>query len=72
MFKLGVKDRRELFCLPDQVVGRKEEIDKLKAAAQSLCVEEPIKYIMLHGWSGIGKTSLIRCLIPGIVMYRKT
>ncbi|NVM29231.1 MAG: ATP-binding protein [Candidatus Helarchaeota archaeon] len=51
-------------CSPSNFVGRKREIDLFKAQMDKVMAgEETAKGIIIHGRSGIGKTSLINKLV---------
>jgi predicted ATPase/DNA-binding CsgD family transcriptional regulator/GAF domain-containing protein len=63
-FPIGNMDASARFQLPQNLYGRKEEVEVLRAAFESVC-EGRSETILVSGYPGVGKTMLINeCLKP--------
>ncbi|HSE68757.1 MAG TPA: AAA family ATPase, partial [Gemmatimonadales bacterium] len=58
-FPLGQDDVRDHFVIPQRLYGRREEVDRLLAAFERVA-QGRAELVLVSGYSGIGKTSLIR------------
>jgi predicted ATPase/GAF domain-containing protein len=58
-FPLGGGDYNDEFRLPQQIYGRRDEIDQLGAVLDSVC-RGGTELVLVSGPTGIGKTSLVR------------
>ena len=56
-FQLGEKDICDRFIIPNKIYGREAEIEKLLAEFESVAIYPHL--ILIAGYSGIGKSSLI-------------
>ncbi len=57
---LGTRDRGERFTIPQALYGREAETARLLAAFERACAARRPALLLVSGWSGIGKTSLVR------------
>jgi predicted ATPase len=58
-FTLGADDVSERFALSQQLVGRKKEAEQLTQVFAEAC-SGPSRLLIVSGYSGVGKSSLIR------------
>lgn len=65
----GEADVRRRFEIPRQLYGREEEVAGLLAAFDRACAGS-VELVMISGYAGIGKTSLIRELYAPVVRRR--
>jgi predicted ATPase/transcriptional regulator with GAF, ATPase, and Fis domain len=65
-FSLGAKDVSERFLIPQKLYGRDREVQALLGAFEDVC-QGNAAITLVSGYSGIGKTSLIRELYRPIV-----
>lgn len=68
-FPLGVDDISERFALSQRLVGRDHEVRLLRAVFDDAC-KGPGKLLMVSGYSGVGKSSLIRELYEPLAARR--
>ena len=68
-FALGQGDVSDRFLIPQKLYGRDEEVEALLAAFDRTCAG-PAALMLVAGYSGIGKTSLIQELYKPIVRQR--
>jgi hypothetical protein len=68
-FPLGFHDVSDRFNIPQKLYGREQEVEKLLAAFDRVC-EGTSTFMLVAGYSGIGKTSLIQELYKPIVRTR--
>ena len=59
LFPLGAKDVSETFRIPQRLYGRKQEIETLMEAFERVA-HGATELMLVAGYSGIGKTSLVR------------
>ncbi len=68
-FALGQRDNSDRFLIPQKLYGRGTEMEELLRAFDGAC-EGPAAMMLVAGYSGIGKTSLIQELYRPIVRQR--
>src|SRR5215813_14581277 len=68
-FPLGRRDISDRFSIPQTLYGREREVGRLLAAFDRVCEGTPA-LMLVAGYSGIGKTSLIQELYKPIVRER--
>ncbi|NEQ73665.1 MAG: AAA family ATPase [Okeania sp. SIO2C9] len=69
-FPLGEKDISERFQIPQKLYGREKEIATLLTAFERVAETGKVKLIMVAGYSGIGKSSLVQELYKPITARR--
>ncbi len=72
-FILGEKDRCDRFLIPEKLYGREQEIATLLAAFNAIAKKEGAirnKLILVSGYSGIGKSALVKELYKPITEAR--
>jgi predicted ATPase len=65
-FKAGSKDIYNIFRIPQKLYGREKEIETLKKAIIALETNKT-GLLLVSGYSGIGKTSIIREMIATVI-----
>lgn len=65
-FEIGLTDFSQLFELPQKIYGRETEISQLHAAYDELEIWKT-ELVLVHGYSGIGKTTLIGELYKPVI-----
>jgi len=68
-FALGARDVSDRFLIPQKLYGRARDVEKLLRAFDRTC-EGQTTMMLVAGYSGIGKTSLIQELYKPIVRQR--
>ncbi|MEK7833216.1 MAG: sigma 54-interacting transcriptional regulator, partial [Acidobacteriota bacterium] len=68
-FELGQRDVSDRFLIPRKLYGRERDVEALVAAFDRVCERQPA-FMVVAGYSGIGKTSLIQELYKPIVRQR--
>jgi predicted ATPase len=68
-FPLGTQDVTDRFLIPQRLYGREREVGSLAAAFERVCAGPP-SLVLVSGYSGIGKTSLIQELYRPIARQR--
>ncbi len=67
-FPLGSKDWSEQLLIPEKLYGRESEIAALVAAFDRVAIEGRVELMLISGYSGIGKSSIVnelhRRLVP--------
>jgi predicted ATPase/signal transduction histidine kinase len=58
-FRLGAKDISERFLVPDKLYGRDEELRQLQAAFDRVVDSGRPELVLVSGYSGIGKSSVV-------------
>ncbi len=61
-FELGSHDRAALLATPARLQGRSRELHQLTEAFEQACAGGR-RLVLVEGWSGIGKTALVRQLV---------
>lgn len=69
LFTLGSEDRNESFSFPDKLYGRDREIGTLLQAFERCC-EGATQVLLVCGYSGIGKTTLVNEVRRPIALRR--
>lgn len=65
-FVLGENDIPEKLNISEKLYGRKEDIKTLNRTFDRMLAEGRVTFLLIGGYSGIGKTSLVRELFPAI------
>jgi predicted ATPase/transcriptional regulator with GAF, ATPase, and Fis domain len=68
-FALGEYDTSDRFLISQKLYGREREVEELLGKFEQVC-QGPTSMMLVHGYSGIGKTSLIQELYKPIVRQR--
>ncbi|HEX4823882.1 MAG TPA: sigma 54-interacting transcriptional regulator [Candidatus Polarisedimenticolaceae bacterium] len=68
-FPLGRHDVTDRFLVPQKLYGRERDVLALRRAFEAVC-QGPPAMVLVSGWAGIGKTSLIQELYRPIVRQR--
>jgi predicted ATPase/transcriptional regulator with GAF, ATPase, and Fis domain len=68
-FDLGRTDVSDRFLIPQRLYGRERELAEISAAFDEACAGRPT-LLLVSGYSGIGKTSLIRELHRPVAQQR--
>src|SRR4029434_3556786 len=68
-FPLGTQDATDRFLIPQRLYGRDREVGRLREAFDRACAG-PSGLVLVSGYSGIGKTSLIQELYRPIARER--
>jgi predicted ATPase/signal transduction histidine kinase len=66
-FKLGERDIPDSLLISEKIYGREVEIDALRAAFERIVVHGSSEIVLLSGYSGIGKSSLVNELHKALV-----
>ncbi|MEQ8756616.1 MAG: AAA family ATPase [Coleofasciculus sp. G1-WW12-02] len=69
-FTLGQQDSSERFQIPQKLYGRDAEIATLLAAYERVCATGTVDLMLVTGYSGIGKSSLVQELYKPITARR--
>ena len=69
-FSLGERDISDRLLIPQRLYGREREINTLLRAFDRVVASGAPKMVMVAGYSGIGKTSLVRELYRPVVRER--
>jgi hypothetical protein len=67
-FALGAHDTPERLLIPEKLYGREREIDTLLASFDRVVTDGTLELVLVSGYSGIGKSSVVselhRALVP--------
>jgi PAS domain S-box-containing protein len=67
-FTLGARDVSDRLIIPEALYGREFEIDRLLAAFERIVAGGPTELVLVSGYSGIGKSSVVnevhKALVP--------
>src|SRR5271163_177325 len=66
-FPLGTKDVSDRLLLPERLYGREREIDALLAAFDRVVAGGATELVLVSGYSGIGKSSVVNELHKALV-----
>jgi PAS domain S-box-containing protein len=69
-FPLGSSDRSERLLIPEKLYGRTREIDTLVAALDRVMSHGATELVLLSGYSGVGKSSIVHELHKSLVPSR--
>jgi predicted ATPase/signal transduction histidine kinase len=69
-FPLGRHDFPARIQLPHRLYGREEEVQILLSALERLARQRRPEWILVRGYSGIGKSSVVRALHPHVLRRR--
>ena len=69
-FRLGEHDAPEFFLIPQKLYGRDEQVEALLSAFRRVVASGRPECMLVSGYSGIGKSSLIQALSEPIVRER--
>ena len=69
-FPLGQRDISERFSIPQKLYGREEEIASLLEAFERVTETGKVEFMMVAGYSGIGKSCLVQELYKPITARR--
>jgi PAS domain S-box-containing protein len=67
-FKLGAHDLPNQLLIPEKLYGREHEIDSLLASFERVAATGTVEFVLVSGYSGIGKSSVVhelhKVLVP--------
>jgi PAS domain S-box-containing protein len=69
-FPLGAHDASDRFRVPEKLYGREREIDTLLAAFDRVVAEDVPELVLVSGYSGVGKSSVVNELHKALVLPR--
>ncbi|WP_438039023.1 AAA family ATPase [Sorangium sp. So ce128] len=69
-FALGQRDLSDRFQVPQRLYGREREVEALRAAFERVVAQGRTELVLVSGYSGIGKTSLVAELHSPVVRER--
>ena len=69
-FALGQRDISDRFQLPQRLYGREREVEALRAAFERVVAQGRQELVLVSGYSGIGKSSLVAELHEPVVRER--
>jgi predicted ATPase len=69
-FPVGTRDASERLVLPERLYGREREIDALLAAFDRVVADGATELVLVSGYSGIGKSSVVNELHKALVPPR--
>jgi PAS domain S-box-containing protein len=69
-FPLGAHDGSDRLLIPEKLYGREAEIDVLLAAFDRVVAEGEVALVLVSGYSGIGKSSIVNELHKALVPPR--
>jgi PAS domain S-box-containing protein len=69
-FAVGSKDRPRGLSIPEKLYGRNRELNILTAAFEEMVSEGKARLVLVSGYSGIGKTALVRKLYDPLAKER--
>ncbi|WP_437973259.1 AAA family ATPase [Sorangium sp. So ce295] len=69
-FPLGLRDVSDRFQIPQRLYGREREIEALRAAFERVVANGRPELVLVSGYSGIGKSSLVAELHRPVVRER--
>ena len=69
-FPLGTQDASERLLLPERLYGREREIDALLAAFDRVVADGTTQLLLVSGYSGVGKSSVVNELHKALVPPR--
>src|SRR5580698_3252233 len=69
-FPLGARDVSDRLLIPERLYGREREIDTLLAAFERVVTHGTTEFVLVSGYSGIGKSSVVNELHKALVPPR--
>jgi predicted ATPase len=69
-FPLGTRDASDRLLLPERLYGRERDIDALLAAFDRVVADGATEFVLVSGYSGIGKSSVVNELHKALVPPR--
>ena len=69
-FRLGERDSTDRLLIPEKLYGRQGEVETLLGAFNRIAKGGPPELILVSGYSGIGKSSVVNELQPVLVLQR--
>ncbi|HWW14489.1 MAG TPA: serine/threonine-protein kinase PknK, partial [Candidatus Dormibacteraeota bacterium] len=69
-FPLGAHDSSDRLLIPEKLYGREREIDTLLAAFDRVVAEGTPELVLISGYSGVGKSSVVNELHKALVQPR--
>src|SRR6516164_9667409 len=69
-FPLGEHDRSDRLLIPEKLYGRRREVETLLAAFDRVVNGGPPELVLVSGYSGVGKSSVVNELQPVLVPPR--
>ncbi|WP_079545809.1 trifunctional serine/threonine-protein kinase/ATP-binding protein/sensor histidine kinase [Bradyrhizobium lablabi] len=70
LFPLGAQDSSDRLLIPEKLYGREREIDALVAAFDRIVAQGTTELVLVSGYSGIGKSSVVNELHKALVPSR--
>jgi PAS domain S-box-containing protein len=69
-FPLGAQDAPDRLLIPENLYGREREIDTLLASFNRVVANGTFEFVLVSGYSGIGKSSVVHELHKGLILPR--
>ncbi len=69
-FPLGTDDSSDQLLIPEKLYGRRREVDALRAAFDRVVAQGATELVMVSGYSGVGKSSVVNELHKALVPPR--
>src|SRR5215469_15816937 len=69
-FPLGERDTPDRLVIPEKLYGRRREVETLLAAFDRIVIGGPPELVLVSGYSGVGKSSVVNELQPVLVPPR--
>jgi PAS domain S-box-containing protein len=66
-FMLGAHDLPDRLLIPEKLYGREHEIDSLLASFDRIAASGTVEFVLVSGYSGIGKSSVVNELHQALV-----
>jgi len=70
-FPLGAHDSSERLLIPEKLYGREREINALLAAFDWVVAQGTAEFVLVSGYSGVGKSSVVNELHKVLVPPRR-
>jgi predicted ATPase/signal transduction histidine kinase len=69
-FQLGAHDASDRLLIPEKLYGREREVDALLAAFDRVVAQGTLEFVLVSGYSGVGKSSVVNELHKALVPPR--
>ena len=69
-FPLGTDDASDRLLIPEKLYGREREVDALRAAFDRVVAQDTAELVLVSGYSGVGKSSVVNELHKVLVPLR--